>query len=151
MSDTPPIIQPDSFLTLHYRLSDDSGRAIVDTFEGLPATLSLGAGELSPAIEAHLVGQAEGAQVDVTLPPGAAFGERNEGMIQRVSQQLLGTLSDAPVDYQVGDAVSFPAPDGSGVFGGVVREIGDGWTLFDFNHPLAGRGVRFEARILRVL
>lgn len=150
MSDTPTI-QPDSFLTLHYRLSDDTGLTIVDTFEGLPATLSLGAGELAPAIEAQLVGKREGDTLDLTLPPGAAFGERNDGMIQRVSQQLLDTLGDAPTHYAVGDAVSFPAPDGSGVFGGVVREIGDGWTLFDFNHPLAGRGVRFEARILGVL
>jgi FKBP-type peptidyl-prolyl cis-trans isomerase SlpA len=33
----------------------------------------------------------------------------------------------------------------------VVREVGEGWVLFDFNHPLAGQPVRFEVKLLGVL
>ncbi|MCP6135216.1 hypothetical protein NL393_39155, partial [Klebsiella pneumoniae] len=42
-------IQAGSFLTLHYRLTGPDGADIVNTFGALPATLSLGAGQLSPA------------------------------------------------------------------------------------------------------
>ncbi|MGA1287262.1 MAG: peptidylprolyl isomerase, partial [Rubrivivax sp.] len=28
---------------------------------------------------------------------------------------------------------------------------GDGWLLFDFNHPLAGQPVRFDVHLLGVL
>ena len=47
-------VQEGSFLTLHYRMSDPQGQVIIDTFGGQPATLSLGQGELSPAIEQRL-------------------------------------------------------------------------------------------------
>ena len=48
-----PLVQPGSFLTLHYRLAGPAGD-VINTFEGKPATLSLGAGELSPALEQRL-------------------------------------------------------------------------------------------------
>ena len=53
-----PVVQADSFLTLHYRLSGPQGD-VIDTFLEQPATLSLGNGELSPAIEVALARFAE--------------------------------------------------------------------------------------------
>ena len=60
-------IQSGSFLTLHYRLAGPDGAAVVDTFDGPPATLSLGQGELAPAMEALLVGLPEGARQSFEL------------------------------------------------------------------------------------
>lgn len=144
-------VQAGSFLTLHYRLSGPDGDAVVDTFDDKPATLSLGAGQLAPAMEALLIGLPEGARESFDLPAGAAFGERNPDMLQRVKRSLLHELGDPDAEYGVGDVVQFPTPDGQGSFAGVVRDAGDDWLLFDFNHPLAGRPVRFEVQLLGVL
>ena len=38
------LVQPGSFLTLHYRLAGPDGADIVNTFADKPATLSLGTG-----------------------------------------------------------------------------------------------------------
>ena len=54
-----PVVTEGSFLTLHYRLTDHDGRDIVSTFDGTPATLQLGAGQWSPALEAQLIGLPE--------------------------------------------------------------------------------------------
>ncbi len=144
-------IQPGSFLTLHYRLSGPDGGDVVNTFGDKPATLSLGAGQLSPAIEQRLLGLPEGAHERFDLPAGAAFGERNAEMLQRVKLSLLHELGDPDASYEVGDVVQFPTPDGQGAYAGVVRELGPDWLLFDFNHPLAGQPVRFEVQVLGVL
>jgi FKBP-type peptidyl-prolyl cis-trans isomerase SlpA len=144
-------VQPGSFLTLHYRLSGPDGAPVVDTFGAQPATLSLGAGQLAPAVEALLLGLAEGAERSFELPAGAAFGERNPALLQRVKLSLLHEMGDADAEYAVGDVVQFPTPDGQGAYAGVVRERGEDWLLFDFNHPLAGRPVRFDVRLLGVL
>lgn len=144
-------VGPDSFLTLHYRLAAADGAAVVDTFAAQPATLSLGAGQLAPAIEARLVGLEEGASASFELPPGAAFGQRNAQLVQRVKRQLLQTLGEPDAQYAVGDVVEFPTPDGQGRYAGVVRECGPDWLLFDFNHPLAGQAVRFDVKLLGVL
>lgn len=144
-------VQPGSFLTLHYRLAGPDGRDVVSTFNDQPATLTLGQGQLAPAIEQRLIGLDEGADATFTLAPGEAFGERNPGMLQRVSRRLLAEHGDPEADYHLGDVVEFPAPDGSGRFAGVVRELGDDWLLFDFNHPLAGQAVTFQVRLIGVL
>jgi FKBP-type peptidyl-prolyl cis-trans isomerase SlpA len=144
-------IQPGSFLTLHYRLSGPDGADIVSTFGGQPATLSLGTGDLSPAIQARLIGMREGAHTRFDVPAGEAFGERNPELLQRVKLSLLHELGDPDAAYHVGDIVRFPTPDGQGGYAGVVREVGADSLLFDFNHPLAGAPVTFEVQVIGVL
>ena len=144
-------IQPGSFLTLHYRLAGPDGADVINTFNDKPATLSLGTGQLAPAMESRLIGLAEGVRQTFELPAGEAFGERNPELLQRVKLALLHELGDRDAEYGVGDVVQFPTPDGQGAYAGVVREVGEGWLLFDFNHPLAGQPVRFEVQVLGVL
>ncbi|TDP63164.1 FKBP-type peptidyl-prolyl cis-trans isomerase [Roseateles toxinivorans] len=145
------LIQTGSFLTLHYRLAGPDGNDLINTFADKPATLSLGAGELAPAIEARLLGLAEGTRVTLDLAPGEAFGERNPELLQRVKLSLLHELGDPDEQYSIGDVVQFPTPDGRGSYAGLVREVGEDWLLFDFNHPLAGQPVSFEVQVIGVL
>ena len=152
-------VQPGSFLTLHYRLSGPDGADLINTFDDKPATLSLGTGELSPAVERRLVGLEEGARTRFEIPAGEAFGDRNPEMVQWVARRLLNELGDPHETYQVGDVVQFPTPDGLGTYAGAVQQIGkdgdgDGKAdavLFDFNHPLAGHPVTFEVHLIGVL
>ena len=147
----PNHVQAGSFLTLHYRLSGPDGAELINTFNDKPATLSLGTGELAPAMEARLLGLPEGTHQSFTLAAGEAFGERNPELLQRVKRSLLDELGDPDEQYHVGDVVQFPTPDGQGAYAGVVREVNGDALLFDFNHPLAGRPVTFEVQLIGVL
>lgn len=144
-------VQQGSFLTLHYRLCGPDGADVINTFNDKPATLSLGSGQLAPAMEARLLGLPEGTRTSFQLAPGEAFGERNPDMLQRVKLSLMHELGDPDERYSVGDVVQFPTPDGQGSYAGVVREVGPDWLLFDFNHPLAGQPVTFEVHLIGVL
>ncbi len=158
MTASAPRVQPGSFLTLHYRLAGPSGD-IINTFTDKPATLTLGTGELSPAVEQRLLGLQEGARAQFEIPAGEAFGDRNADMVQWVARKLLAELGDPNETYAVGDVVQFPTPDGLGQYAGAVRQLGadadgDGKpdaVLFDFNHPLAGQPVSFEVHVIGVL
>jgi FKBP-type peptidyl-prolyl cis-trans isomerase SlpA len=136
---------------LHYRLAGPDGAELINTFNDKPATLSLGTGELAPAIEARLLGLPEGTHQSFELAPGEAFGERNPELLQRVKRALLDELGDPDERYSVGDVVQFPTPDGQGAYAGVVREVDGDVLVFDFNHPLAGRPVTFEVQLIGVL
>ena len=140
-----------SFLTLHYRLTGADGTVLVNTFNDQPATLTLGTGELAPAIETRLLGLTEGARCTFELAPGEVFGERNPDLLQRVKCSLLRELGNQTEHHSVGDVVQFPTPDGQGAYAGVIREVLDDVLLFDFNHPLAGRAVSFEVQLIGVL
>jgi FKBP-type peptidyl-prolyl cis-trans isomerase SlpA len=146
-----PRVEAGSFLTLHYRLGGPNGD-IINTFSDKPATLSLGTGELSPAVEQCLMGMEEGTRRTFELPAGAAFGPRNPDMQQWLARKVLRDMGDPLETYQVGDVVQFPTPDGQGQFAGVVLQMrDDSAVLFDFNHPLAGQPVTFEVQLIGVL
>jgi FKBP-type peptidyl-prolyl cis-trans isomerase SlpA len=154
-----PRITAGSFLTLHYRLAGPAGD-IINTFDGKPATLTLGSGELAPAVEQRLIGLEEGARATFEIPAGEAFGDRNPDMRQWVARKLLDEMGDPHEQYAVGDVVQFPTPDGRGTYAGYVQQVGPGGNrpsgqgdavLFDFNHPLAGQPVTFEVHVIGVL
>ncbi len=155
-------MQADSFLTLHYRLGGPAGD-LINTFGGQPATVSLGTGELSPALEGYLIGLAEGARQIFEVPAGDAFGPRDAERLQWVARSLLNQLGDPHERYAAGDVVQFPTPDGLGQYAGTVVKVGREpqtgeaaaeaaeSVLFDFNHPLAGQPVTFEVWVIGVL
>jgi FKBP-type peptidyl-prolyl cis-trans isomerase SlpA len=149
----PPTIETGSFLTLHYRMAGPDGVDIINTFGGKPATLSLGTGQLSPAIEQRLMGLPEGTRTTFELPAGVAFGERNPDLLQTVARKLLNELGDPDEQYKAGDVVQFPTPDGMGQYAGSVLQVGGvgDAVQFDFNHPLAGQPVSFEVHVIGVL
>lgn len=147
-------IGTDSYLTLHYRVSvlaAEGGVAdeIVDTFGTQPATLQLGRGQLSPALEARLQGLPVGAHCVFELAAGEAFGPRNRDLVRRLTRRVLENES-ATTDYVPGDVVEFNAP-GGGRYAGVFVAMDNDFATFDFNHPLAGWPVRFEVEIVGIL
>ncbi|SEQ68118.1 FKBP-type peptidyl-prolyl cis-trans isomerase [Giesbergeria anulus] len=147
-------VQPGSFLTLHYRLAGPAGD-IINTFADKPATLTLGSGELSPAVEERLLGLEEGQRATFELAAGEAFGQHNPDMQQWVARKLLNDLGDPDERYAVGEVVEFATPDGMATYAGVVVQVGNADSpnaiLVDFNHPLAGQPVTFEVHVIGAL
>jgi FKBP-type peptidyl-prolyl cis-trans isomerase SlpA len=154
MTLTLATVQPGSFLTLHYRLAGPIGN-VINTFEGPPATLTLGTGQLSPTLEAYLLGLVEGSHTRFELPAGSAFGPHNPAMLQWLARQELIDMGEPDEEYHVGDVLQFPTPDGKGKFAGSVQDFRSDEkghaVLFDFNHPLAGHPVTFEVHVIGIL
>lgn len=151
--DAPTVarVAPDSFLTLRYRLAGPQGD-VVNTFGRRPATLSMGSGQLSPALEERLLGMEEGTHVTIEIPAGEAFGERNPDLIHWLSRQEMSELDGGGDDYVVGEVVQMPTPAGDQQVAAIVRAVReDGAVQLDFNHPLAGQAVTFEVELVSVL
>lgn len=146
-----PIVNGDSHLTLHYRISlADGGGDVVSTFGAAPATLQMGLGQMAEPLEQCLLGLMQGAHATFDLPAGQAFGDRNPALVQRVARSMLDTHAEPGTEWSPGDLVEFPTPDG-GRYAGILKTIDERGAVFDFNHPLAGRPIRFEVRIVAVL
>lgn len=147
------VVTQNAHLTLHYRLAvaaRSGERDLVTSFGQSPATLQLGSGQLSPAIEAHLIGMSEGEHATLRLASDEAFGQRNERLVQRIARSAYDEKIDPTGAHAPGDVVGIPAPQG-GRFQGLLKELTQEYALFDFNHPLAGQSVIFEVRIIGIL
>ena len=145
-SATPTVVRADSYLTLRYRICLPDGTEAVSTFGMGPATLALGTGQLADPLEKCLIGMHAGKREAFTLEPEAAFGLRNPELIQRIALSAL----PREIDEAPGARVAFT--DASGArFAGTLVERDATHATFDFNHPLAGNTVIFEAEIIGVL
>jgi FKBP-type peptidyl-prolyl cis-trans isomerase SlpA len=139
-------VAADSLVTLHYRIALPGGQPLISTFDGNPATLQLGAGELLPQIERLLDGLESGSEHSFELEPEQAFGARRDDLIERVKREHL----PATEVVEAMSIMEFSAPDGSR-YSGLITEVGDDSVLIDFNHPLAGKQIRVDVRIVGVL
>ena len=139
-------VKADSLVTLHYRLATGDDQPLVSTFDGTPATLQLGNGELAPTLEACLAGLAVGERHTFLLEPEQAFGPHSPELVQRFAR------ADLPDDgkLEVMAMIDFSGPQGMSITG-LVRELDADSALVDFNHPLAGKDVRFEVEVVGIL
>ncbi|MDX1376749.1 MAG: FKBP-type peptidyl-prolyl cis-trans isomerase [Burkholderiales bacterium] len=136
-------------VTLHYRIALADGTEVLSTFGGTPATLALGSGELAAGLEhclQNLIAQGPGARREFQLGPEAAFGAHRAALVQTLPRSAF----DAAIELAPGGAVEFSSPDGARHVG-LVRSLDDRDVVVDFNHPLAGRRVRFEAELIALL
>ena len=143
---TLPTVRADSYLTLHYRLSDSAGNDYVSTFDLSPATLQMGCGQLAEPLEKRLIGLPAGQHQIFELGCQDAFGEHNPQLVERIARSAL----PPEVELRENSLIEFVAPDGGG-FAGFLRKLDDRHALIDFNHPLAGKPIRFEVEIIAII
>ena len=129
-------------VTLHFALVLEDGAVVDSNFEGKPATFSIGDGNLLPGFEETLMGLHKDDQREFVVPPEKAFGQHNEQNLQRVAM-------DNFEDLEPGAMFSFQ--NGDGELPGVITEIMDGEVMVDFNHPLAGKNIIFQVKIMDVI
>lgn len=138
------LVAADSLVTLHYRITLPNGQPLISTFDATPATLQMGAGEMLPAMEQLIVGLEVGSNHSFELEPENAFGPHRAELVERVKREHMPA---EPIEAM--SIMEFTAPDGSR-YSGLVREIDEQSALIDFNHPLAGKQIRFEVSIIGI-
>ena len=139
-------VRAGNLITLHYRVATGDDTELVSTFDSTPATLQLGNGELAAPLEHCLIGVNVGERHVFLLEPDQAFGAHNPQLTQRMARTALPPESSP----ELHGLIQFAAPTGD-KFTGIVRELDDEAVLVDFNHPLAGKAVRFEVEIIGIL
>ena len=95
-------------------------------------------------LEAALLGHEAGDHFEVTLTPEQGYGERRDGMIQRVAKKLF----PKGVALKPGVQVTLQTNQGPRMV--VVHKIGASVVDVDLNHPMAGRTLAFEIEVIDV-
>jgi FKBP-type peptidyl-prolyl cis-trans isomerase SlpA len=151
-ADLPPAtvatVRSDSFLTLHYRLSADDGSDYVSTFDLSPATLQMGSGQLADSLENCLLGLAAGKRQVFYL---AGNWTPLDPTTRASSNASPAARCHPEIELRVNSLIEFSSPDGAASFAGFLRELTDSSALFDFNHPLAGKPIRFEVEVIAIM
>ena len=101
-----------------------------------PATVILGAGFVVPGLEKALLEMKPGEKKEILIKPDEAFGQRKPELIRTVPEKVFEGKHVVP-----GMIVDF------GNSRGRVQSISAGRARIDFNHPLAGKTLKYEVEI----
>ncbi|MEM1435580.1 MAG: FKBP-type peptidyl-prolyl cis-trans isomerase [Pseudomonadota bacterium] len=134
-----------SAVTLHFALKLEDGALIDGTAVDQPATFRMGDGSLLPGFEQRLLGLRAGDERTFDLAPEEAFGEHQALNLRELPRAQFDGL-EQPLEE--GLMVSFASPEGE--LPGLITAVGTERVTIDFNHPLAGRQIRFEVTIVAV-
>ena len=145
MSDTAVTIQEGCRVTLHFSLKLDDGQVVDSNFNSQPVTFTIGDGSLPAGFEQVILGLDPGDEGVYRIPPSRAFGMSNPAN----QQVFLRARFAADMALEEGLVVSF-ADAAHAELAGVVTSFDDQQVHIDFNHPLAGRELLFEVRVLQV-
>jgi FKBP-type peptidyl-prolyl cis-trans isomerase SlpA len=138
-------------VTLHFSLALSDGTLIDSNFDKAPANFVMGDGSLLPGFEEALLGAVSGQYLDVLLPVEKSFGAVNADNVQVLPRRKFAALLANSTDPVVEGTVLSFADAGGFEIPGVVKSIDEDTLVVDFNHPLAGREIRFNAHILGVI
>lgn len=130
---------------LHFALKLESDQVVDTTFDKDPAKLVVGDGNLPEGFEELLVGLEAGDKHSFVVPPEKAFAQPNPNNLQTVKR------SDFPVDMELEEGLMVSFSDANQAeLPGVISSISDTEVVVDFNHPLAGKTLKFDVEIITV-
>jgi FKBP-type peptidyl-prolyl cis-trans isomerase 2 len=95
--------------------------------------------EIFPALEREVVGMKPGEEKKVELTPAEGFGPHDDGKKMNIPKTLL------PFGTKAGDILRNNAGELA-----TVAEVADTTAVLDYNHPLAGKPLVVQLKILKV-
>jgi peptidylprolyl isomerase len=138
------IVALGSTVKIHFEGRLGNGE-VFDSTEGLdPIMIKIGAGNLLPKFEEHLMGMKEGENRTFTIRAADAYGPRDENLEKTLMR------SEFPPDYNpgIGDILAAEHP---GVRRPVrVKALREAQVVMDLNHPLAGEDLIFTVTVIEI-
>lgn len=137
-------ISEGSTVSIEYTLTLEDKEVVDTNKDGQPLTFVFGAKQIIPGLEKHMIGMHIGDSKQVTVQPEEGYGPVLEQAIIEVGKEQLPDEA-----WQVGAHVQGQNPDGQ-VMRGQITALQDDKATIDFNHPLAGKTLYFEVKVLDI-
>ena len=111
-----------------------------------PLQLTLGSGKVLPGFEQAIIGMKANQTKIIHIPAEQAYGPYRDELVDTIKSR------EYPKGYKpdVGDTFKVPLKDGGSTTVTVVEVYKDGLKI-DANHPLAGKDLNFEIKLMEIL
>lgn len=141
---SPMTVSEGKSISMEYTLTLENKEVLDSNVGGEPLTFTQGSHQIIPGLETALDGMKAGERKQVTVAPEEGYGKIDPQAIQEV-----------PIDQIPPDArkvgVQLQGKDGQGrVVHPTVTEVKEQVVVLDFNHPLAGKTLYFDVKILDI-
>ena len=136
-------IEKDRVVRFHYSVAEVGQPALETSKDREPIAILVGHGNIIPGLEAAMQDKEAGASFGVDVTSTDAYGERREGMTQRVPKKHFGKTPLIP-----GTQVILQTNFGPRAV--TIQKVGMSVVDVDLNHPMAGKALHFDVEIVEV-
>lgn len=139
-----PAIESGATVQLEYTLKDEAGKVLDSNKGQSPLTYTQGRQEIIPGLEKELNGLRAGDEKQIAIAPEDGYGAVDPSAQTEVPKNVL-----PPGSLTVGNELMARGRGGETM---VVRikEIKETTVIIDLNHPLAGKTLYFDVKVLDV-
>ena len=131
-------------VSIEYTLTDDDGNVLDSSVGRDPLQYQHGGKQIIPGLESALDGLNVGDSKKVTVKPEDGYGVTDKAALIEVPKAQIPEAA-----HKVGAQLEARGPNGDVVHPSVA-EIKDDTIVLDFNHPLAGKTLHFEVKIISI-
>lgn len=131
-------------VSIEYTLTLEDKEVIDTNVGGEPLTYVHGSNQMIPGLEKAMEGMQVGESMNVTVAPEDGYGQTVQEAIIEIDKAQL-----PPEVFKVGAHVQGQAQEGQ-VVRGQVTGIDGHTAVIDFNHPLAGKTLFFDVKVLEI-
>lgn len=136
-------IEKDRVVRFHYTVAEQGQEALESSKEREPLAILIGHGNIIPGLEKAMEGHEAGDAFAVDVAAADAYGERRDGLSQRVPKKHFGAQRLEP-GMQVVLNTNF------GPRAVTIQKVGMSVVDVDLNHPMAGKDLHFDIEIVDV-
>ncbi len=137
--------QSGNTVKVHYTGKLEDGTVFDSSVNREPLEFKLGEGQMIQGFEQAVYGMAVGDSKTATIPSEQAYGPKSEDMILEVNRNEV----PADLNPQVGQQLAIQQPDGHAL-PVTVTSVTDETITLDANHPLAGKDLIFEIKLVEI-
>ena len=131
---------------VEYKGTLDNG-IVFDSSEGRePLQFTVGKGMVIVGFEEGVKGMEVGESKTISISSANAYGARKEDMVVEVEK----TSIPADIELEEGMQMQLKTEDGE-VMNVMVIHVGEDTITLDGNHPLAGKDLTFEIKVLEII
>jgi FKBP-type peptidyl-prolyl cis-trans isomerase SlyD len=131
-------------VSIEYTLKGTDGK-VIDTSKGRePLKYVHGQKMMIPGLEKQLTGMKVGGEKNVTVKPEDAYGPLNPNAVQEIAKEKI-----PPNALKVGAVLQGQDEQGRPMLAR-IKEIKEKSVLIDMNHPMAGKTLVFNIKIVDI-
>ena len=131
---------------IHYSESLKDGSFLDSSLEKEPLEFTLGDKMVIAGVEKAIIGMCEGDLKTVTVPPEEAYGIYQKDRILVIKR----TQIPDHIDPQLGMILQIRSQEGT-VSNFIIKNIRENTITLDGNHPLAGKELTFELKLIEIV
>ena len=136
-------IEKDCVVRFHYTVGE-VGQPATESSQGAePLAIMIGHGNIIPGLENAMYGREAGESFAVDVPAAEAYGERREGLTQRIAKKHFG-------DQRLLPGMQVVLQTEYGPRAVTIEKVGMSVVDVDLNHPMAGKSLHFDIEVVEV-